>query len=241
MLRGLEDFDHQSSVEMARKVRAQHRRCWRNAALSVSHLGRSASYVEGWIVTDHQTPFVIEHGWCEIDGKVIDPTYAPHVSPHAPPVGYFPGRRYTIREAEAALLRRSLPIIWSQETEAYWRSFDLAWRYTLQHEGGSGATRTTVVHCRREEFDVFIGRPSGWANPFHIGPDGTRDQVNHKYLVWLIRQPGMLRSVLRIREKRLGCRCTPLACHGDVLAALANVDFDMNGSSLLERWLLRRS
>ena len=32
----------------------------------------------------------------------------------------------------------------------------------------------SVVHCKKEAFDVYIGRPSNWGNPFVIGRDGTR-------------------------------------------------------------------
>ena len=40
------------------------------------------------------------------------------------------------------------------------------------------STRTTkVVHCKREPFDIYIGRPSKWGNPFVIGRDGNREQV----------------------------------------------------------------
>ncbi len=29
---------------------------------------------------------------------------------------------------------------------------------------------TKVVHCKRAPFDIYIGRPSKWGNPFVIGP-----------------------------------------------------------------------
>ena len=42
-----------------------------------------------------------------------------------------------------------------------------------------------VVHCKKEQYDVYIGRAvprsglkaSVWGNPFVIGKDGTRDEV----------------------------------------------------------------
>jgi hypothetical protein len=34
---------------------------------------------------------------------------------------------------------------------------------------------TRVVHCQREPYDVYIGRPSDWGNPFtHIKDRSTR-------------------------------------------------------------------
>lgn len=79
-----------------------------------------------------------------------------------------------------------------------------------------------MVHISREEFDVFIGRPSKWGNPFVIGRDGTRARVIERYREWLAGQPELLAALPELRGKVLGCFCAPLACHGDVLAALAN-------------------
>ncbi|MDQ5843653.1 MAG: DUF4326 domain-containing protein [Thermoproteota archaeon] len=38
-------------------------------------------------------------------------------------------------------------------------------------------SNTRVVHCKVEPFDVYIGRPSKWGNPFKIGKDGSREEV----------------------------------------------------------------
>lgn len=81
--------------------------------------------------------------------------------------------------------------------------------------------KTRVVHCKREKYDVYIGRPSKWGNPFTIGKDGTREQVIAKYRKWLKTQSHLLASLSELRGKVLGCWCSPLACHGDVLAKLA--------------------
>jgi hypothetical protein len=230
-----QSFDHEASLVLARRVRAQHRRCWRNAALAVSHLGRHADYVEGWIVTAGARPHVIEHGWCEVGGRVVDPTYAPHVTPDEPPAGYFAGMRFTVREAERAVLRR-LPIAWTRETPQYWHAFEASWREATQRGCPEPQAQTRVVHCRRDPFDVFIGRPTEWANPYHIGPDGNRDQVIAKYCRRVARTPGLLRQIWTLRGQSLGCRCVPLSCHGHILAALANVD-QTNSGGVLARWL----
>ncbi len=80
---------------------------------------------------------------------------------------------------------------------------------------------TTVVHCKRDEHDVYIGRPSRWGNPFAIGKDGNREQVIEKYRQWIMNQPDLLAELTSLRGKRLGCWCAPQPCHGDVLAELA--------------------
>jgi len=83
-------------------------------------------------------------------------------------------------------------------------------------------TKTLVVNCRKQPFDVYIGRPSIWGNPFFIGRDGKRDEVIRKYEEWIKKQPNLLAKIPSLQGKRLGCFCAPLACHGDILARLAD-------------------
>src|SRR5258707_5579815 len=72
------------------------------------------------------------------------------------------------------------------------------------------------------EYDVRIDRTTRWGNPFHIGRDGTRAEVIAKYEAWIQTQPNLLAALPELRGKRLGCWCKPKACHGDVLARLAD-------------------
>jgi hypothetical protein len=83
--------------------------------------------------------------------------------------------------------------------------------------------RTRVVHCRRERFDVFIGRTGRWGNPFVLGRDGDRQEVIEKYRAWLRTQPQLVARARReLAGRVLGCYCAPLTCHGDILAAIAD-------------------
>ncbi len=86
-----------------------------------------------------------------------------------------------------------------------------------------------VVHCKREPYGVYIGRPmrgyrdEGWGNPFKIGRDGTRAQVIAKHRAWFMDQPELqARARRELPGKILGCFCAPLPCHGDVLLEIAN-------------------
>jgi hypothetical protein len=87
-----------------------------------------------------------------------------------------------------------------------------------------------VVHCKKEKFDVYIGRAvprsslnaPAWGNPFVIGKDGTRQDVMEKYRAWLLSNPELLRKLPELRGKILGCWCAPESCHGDILSELAN-------------------
>lgn len=82
--------------------------------------------------------------------------------------------------------------------------------------------RTRVVHCKKELYDVYIGRPSKWGNPFTIGKDGTREEVIEKYRKYLLSRKDLLSCLSELRGKVLGCWCSPKACHGDVLAHMAD-------------------
>lgn len=81
---------------------------------------------------------------------------------------------------------------------------------------------TKVVHCKREPYDVYIGRPGKWGNPFVDGKDGTRLQVIDKYRNWVRTQPHLMKEIPSLKGKTLGCWCHPKPCHGDVLAELAD-------------------
>ena len=77
-----------------------------------------------------------------------------------------------------------------------------------------------IKHSR--QYDVYIGRGTKWGNPFKIGRDGTREDVIKKYEAYLQQQPAVLAAIPELAGKLLGCHCKPLACHGDVLARLAD-------------------
>lgn len=86
--------------------------------------------------------------------------------------------------------------------------------------------KTTVVHCKRAPYDIYIGGSSFWGNPYQIGKDGTRAEVLQKYENWIKTQPDHLQRLKELRGKKLGCYCKPdYACHGDILARLADEGF----------------
>jgi len=79
-----------------------------------------------------------------------------------------------------------------------------------------------VVHCKRQAYDVYIGRPSKWGNPFTIGRDGSRAEVIEKYRDYILNNLELLACLQELRGKTLGCWCAPQPCHGDVLVELVN-------------------
>lgn len=81
-----------------------------------------------------------------------------------------------------------------------------------------------IVHCKKKPFDVYIGRPSKWGNPFKI--DSTTDRIAavEKYRQWITAGNGkhLLNDLHELKGKVLGCWCAPLNCHGEVLLDLVN-------------------
>jgi len=81
---------------------------------------------------------------------------------------------------------------------------------------------TTVVHCKKESFDVYIGRPSIWGNPFIVGKHGTREEVIEKFRFYLLNDPLLKSQLMDLDGKTLGCWCKPQPCHGDVIVEVIN-------------------
>jgi hypothetical protein len=92
-----------------------------------------------------------------------------------------------------------------------------------------------VVHCKKEEFDVYIGRgirngeKSKWGNPFSH-KEGTlaefkvssRKEAIQKFEEYLLSNKNLMDSLEELRGKVLGCWCKPKSCHGDILLKYAN-------------------
>lgn len=90
---------------------------------------------------------------------------------------------------------------------------------------------TRVVHLRSKEWAqtppeqrVRIDRQSEWGNPFRLrGAAGGRATVIQAYQAHLRNsRPDLAhRARTELKDKVLGCWCAPKACHGDVLAMIA--------------------
>ena len=84
-----------------------------------------------------------------------------------------------------------------------------------------------LVHWKQQPYDVYIGRPSKYGNPFsHKRVPGAlrvsnRGEAIWRYYLWLRDNPETLNEFIReLRGKTLGCWCPPKPCHGDVLTCL---------------------
>ncbi len=81
--------DKSESARVKRLVRARSKRCYHNAFRVIFEIPEyaGADYVEGLAVIGKV--LVIEHGWIEKDGVIIDPTLPDK------DLDYFPGLRFT--------------------------------------------------------------------------------------------------------------------------------------------------
>ncbi len=86
-----------------------------------------------------------------------------------------------------------------------------------------------VVHCKQSEYDVYIGRPSKWGNPYSHRHDTkathivqTREDAIESFREYIENGEGkhLLKDLHELKGKTLGCYCHPQKCHGDVLIEL---------------------
>ena len=88
---------------------------------------------------------------------------------------------------------------------------------------------TRVVHCKRDPYDVYIGRPSKYGNPYSHTPGtsaeflvASREEAITMYRLWVEQHPELLADMLQLQGKTLGCWCAPKQCHGDVIIEIIN-------------------
>jgi hypothetical protein len=96
---------------------------------------------------------------------------------------------------------------------------------------------TKVVHCNKEPYDIYIGRPSKWGNPYTHHADKetlaehiveSREEAISKYKEYILAKPELLNDLHELEGKTLGCWCMPsdgsfsipFICHGQVLVEL---------------------
>jgi len=87
-----------------------------------------------------------------------------------------------------------------------------------------------VVHKSKKPYDVYIGRPSKFGNPYSHQEDTlaefqvqSRAEAIQKYEEYVRSNPELMAAIKsELRGKVLGCWCSPKLCHGHVLAWIAN-------------------
>lgn len=80
----------------------------------------------------------------------------------------------------------------------------------------------TIANIKKgEKYTVYIGRGSIFGNQFRIGLDGTRGEVIAKYEACVQNNDEIMKAIFDLCETDiLGCYCSPLPCHGEVIIKL---------------------
>jgi len=88
-----------------------------------------------------------------------------------------------------------------------------------------------IVHCKKASYDVYIGRPSKWGNPYsHLAHANAIKVATREIAIELYQQKLMkdikekkvtLKELAELDGKTLGCWCHPLPCHGSILLKAA--------------------
>ncbi|CAF1607668.1 unnamed protein product [Rotaria magnacalcarata] len=87
------------------------------------------------------------------------------------------------------------------------------------------STTISTVTAESSSYDVYIGRPSIWGNHFVNGRDGDNADRIRKYCAWIMTQSELLARVeIELRGGTITCWCKPEACHGDILAEIADAN-----------------
>lgn len=96
--------------------------------------------------------------------------------------------------------------------------------------------KASVVNVKTTDtYDVYVGRgfaphsgklESQLGNPFIIGQHGNRAEVIRLYASYFKHRmdtdPGFRARIDMLKGKVLGCWCSPLPCHADIIAAHLN-------------------
>lgn len=90
--------------------------------------------------------------------------------------------------------------------------------------------KPAIVHFKKHPYDIYIGRPSKWGNPFSRKAGlaknkvATKSQALYEHKKWVLAQPQLVQQIKEeLRGKILGCWCdSPYGCHGLILWQLAN-------------------
>lgn len=74
---------------------------------------------------------------------------------------------------------------------------------------------------KNDSYDIFAGRPSKYANPFVIGPDGNRAIVINRFEDYLRKHPQLNKLLDELDGKRVACWCNlTQKCHLDIFIKL---------------------
>ncbi|MDX2215690.1 MAG: hypothetical protein SFY66_20680 [Oculatellaceae cyanobacterium bins.114] len=117
-------LDEGLSVAIAQQIKSKAKTPFENA-YRAALATEGAVYVQGFIILGKSAK-IIEHGWIEVDDRIIDPTF-PHFNKVAADLHYFSAQRLTVKQLKAAIEEaredypedEPLPVYGSQPYEYY--------------------------------------------------------------------------------------------------------------------------
>lgn len=84
-----------------------------------------------------------------------------------------------------------------------------------------GRARVVFIDGVRYPFEDSI-----WSNPYKITETQSREQVLKLYRAYIEEKlksnPELVKELIKLDGKKLGCWCKPECCHGDILVELIN-------------------
>ena len=103
------NLDYDLSMKVAKQIGAKLGQCYKNAFNTLPLVNPGALYVQG-LATSHKLSFIpLDHGWVEVNGKIVDPTWVDMID-----VQYWPIQKWTWDEVLTQLENQkqmSLPLI----------------------------------------------------------------------------------------------------------------------------------
>jgi len=88
-----------------------------------------------------------------------------------------------------------------------------------------------IVHCKKQKYDIYVGRPSIFGNPFEISKDGNRLEVINKFENYFLHKINtdlqFKNAVDKLKGKVLGCWCYPKDCHARIIIDYLEGEYDV--------------
>jgi hypothetical protein len=96
-----QSLDPALSIEIADRLKSKAKKSFDNA-YKAALATKGSFYVQGFLASAGKPYKPIEHGWIELEDKIIDPTW-PHLNKNVEEVYYFPAQRLSIKQLKAAV------------------------------------------------------------------------------------------------------------------------------------------
>lgn len=93
---------------------------------------------------------------------------------------------------------------------------------------------TRIVNIRTDDYDMYIGRRGHgkdgyFGNPFYLSNESERAKILLQYKQYFyhrIKNDAEFKlRISELKDKILGCFCSPKPCHGDIIAKYLDEEY----------------